>query len=45
MVINITNKFDVINCKGSAIFLLVYFKYHKWKIVYSLQSLCRSASL
>ena len=31
--------------KGSAIFSLVFFfKYHKWKIVYSLQTLCRSAS-
>ena len=30
--------------KGSAIFSLVFFKYHKWKIVYSLQSLCRSAN-
>ena len=30
--------------KGSAIFSLVFFKYHKWKIVYSLQSLCRCAS-
>ena len=30
--------------KGSAIFSLVYFKYHKWKIVYSLQTLCRFAS-
>ena len=31
-------------CKGSAIFSLVYFKYHKWKIVYSLETLCRCAS-
>ena len=31
-------------CKGSAIFSLVYFKYHKWKIVYSLETLCRFAS-
>ena len=30
--------------KGSAIFSLVIFKYHKWKIVYSLQSLCPCAS-
>ena len=31
-------------CKGSATFSLVYFKYHKWKIVYSLQTLCLCAS-
>ena len=30
--------------KGSAIFSLVFFKYHKWKIVYFLQTLCRCAS-
>ena len=35
---------DDFHCKGSAIFSLVYFKYHKWKIIYSLQSLCRCAS-
>ena len=30
--------------KGSAIFSLVLFKYHKRKIVYSLESLCHCAS-